>query len=187
MHPFPCQVHNFIFQIVTHQKNFVPVVLLRRMKCQLGRRECEDKPSGPGIHRAQTKDVPEERAVGGSVLAVYNDMRSDGHRWHFPLRSSHIRGDFETGLAAFKKGFIGDRRPRLEIELGSSSSLFILLEANARDAQENQSESKQCSPVIQGRSTACADDRERKLAEMIGRQGGCNLLQYLWQHIDGDP
>src|SRR5438128_11183902 len=58
-------------QIVTHEIEFVPVILFVGMNCHLSRRQREDQPSVASVHGRQSEDIPEEGAIGRRVLAVY--------------------------------------------------------------------------------------------------------------------
>src|SRR6266849_6821144 len=63
-------------QIVTHEVEFVPVILFGGMNRRLCRRQREDEPSLASVHGCQSEDVPEEEAISRRILAVYDDMRT---------------------------------------------------------------------------------------------------------------
>src|SRR5438093_12447442 len=71
-------------QIVTHEIDFVPVVLLGRMNGQFCRRQREDQPSLASVHGWKSKNVPEEEAISSRILAVDNHVRTEDHELDLP-------------------------------------------------------------------------------------------------------
>src|SRR5262245_13249112 len=84
-------------QIVTHEKQFVPLNLFGRMNSNLCRRQREDEPSVASVHRGKSEDVPTEGAISRRILAVEDYMRTKNHerclshfqRWSYDPVSLH--------------------------------------------------------------------------------------------------
>src|SRR2546425_1011528 len=57
-------------QVATHEQELVSVVSFGGMNSHLGGRKGEDQPAVARIHRRESKDVSEEGAISGRVLAV---------------------------------------------------------------------------------------------------------------------
>ena len=64
------------FQIATHKIKFVPIVLVGGMHCHFGGRQREDQPSVASVNGWESKDVPQEVAIGLRVFAVNNYVRA---------------------------------------------------------------------------------------------------------------
>src|SRR3954462_15344321 len=67
-------------QIVTHEIEFIPSMLLGRMNRQFRRRERDDQPSMASIHGCSSEDLTEKGAISGRILAVHNYMGTKDHR-----------------------------------------------------------------------------------------------------------
>src|SRR5258708_18103199 len=74
------------FQIVTHEKEFVPLERLGGMNGHFRRRQREDQPAVTGVHRGKSEDVPAEGTISRSILAVDDDMGTKDHE-RSPSRS----------------------------------------------------------------------------------------------------
>src|SRR5262245_25988047 len=66
-------------QIVTHQKEFVPLKVLGGMNGQLCRRQREDEPPVAGVHCRKSEYVPAEGAISRGILAVEDYVRAKDH------------------------------------------------------------------------------------------------------------
>src|ERR1700736_512932 len=66
-------------QVVTHEKEFVPLKRFGGMNGHFCRRQREDQPSMAGGHRGKSEDVPTERAISRRILAVEDYMRTKDH------------------------------------------------------------------------------------------------------------
>src|SRR5207253_1295175 len=71
--------HDLGLQVVTHQKEFVPVLRFGGMNRQLRGRKGEDQPTGTSVHRRKAKDVPKEGAISDCVLAVDDHVGTKDH------------------------------------------------------------------------------------------------------------
>ena len=78
-HAFGFQRRHFGFEIVAHQIKLVAGAILGGMDRGFGRRQREDQPAMPCIHRFEIENVAEERPVGLRILAEDYDMRSKNH------------------------------------------------------------------------------------------------------------
>src|SRR5215468_7783109 len=70
-------------QIVTHQKEFVPLELLGGMNGQFCRRQREDQPPVTGVHCRKSEYVPAEGAISRCILAVEDYVRAKNHERSF--------------------------------------------------------------------------------------------------------
>src|SRR5215475_10867235 len=66
--------------IVTHQVDLMPAVLLGWMYSDFRGRKCKDQPAATGIHVGETQHVAQEGAIRIGVLAVDDGMRATDHR-----------------------------------------------------------------------------------------------------------
>jgi hypothetical protein len=81
-HAFPLQRRHLGLEIVTHEIQFVPIILagiLVGMKRGLRRRQGKNQPSVACIHRLESKDVSEEGAIRLRVFAVHDYVRTEDH------------------------------------------------------------------------------------------------------------
>jgi hypothetical protein len=76
---FPAERGDLRFQVVAHEKQFMPRELFRRMNGHFRRGEREDQPPVTSVHRGKPEYVAEEDTIGCRVLAVENDMRTEDH------------------------------------------------------------------------------------------------------------
>jgi hypothetical protein len=65
--------------VIAHQEEFVEVVLVGRMHCDLGWRQREDQPSVAGVDRLVLEHITEERSISLGVLAVDDDVSTVNH------------------------------------------------------------------------------------------------------------
>lgn len=79
-------------QVVTHQVDLVPPIVLGRVHGYLRRRQGEDELIVPGIHRRKAENVPEECTIGSRMLAVDDDVGAEDHCMP-PVRPSSIGPD----------------------------------------------------------------------------------------------
>src|SRR5262245_9386698 len=70
-------------QIVTHQKEFVPLKFLGGMNGQFCRRQREDQPPMAGVHCRKSEYVPAEGAISRCILAVEDYVRAKNHERSF--------------------------------------------------------------------------------------------------------
>jgi hypothetical protein len=75
-------------QVVTHEIEFLPVILLVRMERDFSGRQSKNEPSMAGIYGTEAKDIPKERAVSCRVFAVHDDVRTEDHE---PTPFSHLQ------------------------------------------------------------------------------------------------
>src|SRR5256712_13009618 len=75
--PLRLQCRYLGLQIVTHEIDFAPVVLLGRMNGQFCRRQREDQPSLARVHGWKSKNVPEEEATSSRILPVDNNVGTE--------------------------------------------------------------------------------------------------------------
>jgi hypothetical protein len=98
-HAFPLQRRHLGLEIVTHEIEFVPIILagiLVGMKRGLRRRQGKNQPSVACIHGLESKGVSEEGAIRLRVFAVHDYMRTEDHE----LTSVPIfAGDFYSYVA----------------------------------------------------------------------------------------
>src|SRR6266853_286784 len=66
-------------QIVTHEKQFVPLTLFGGMNSQFCRRQGEDQPSVASVHRGKSEGVPTEGAISRGILAIEDYMCTKDH------------------------------------------------------------------------------------------------------------
>src|SRR5437762_7124076 len=66
-------------EIVTHEIEFVPVILFGGMNCHFRRRQREDEPSMASIHGRESENLAEKGAISRRILAVNDDMGSKDH------------------------------------------------------------------------------------------------------------
>jgi hypothetical protein len=78
-------------QVVTHEIQLMPAILISGMKCGLCWRKSKDQPPTPGIHRRKMQDVPEEGTVRIRVFAIYDYMRARDHGFPPATRSFHVK------------------------------------------------------------------------------------------------
>jgi hypothetical protein len=70
---------NFGLQIITHEIEFEPVVLLGGMHRHFRRRQREDEPSVARVHGFKSQDIAEEGTISLRIFAVDNYMRAKDH------------------------------------------------------------------------------------------------------------
>src|SRR5215469_1683397 len=80
----------FPFQVVAQEIKFVCIMVLGRVESCFCRGQGKDQPAMPRIHRFETQNVAEERAVRLSVLTV-NDYMSATNHFPSPQQSSSER------------------------------------------------------------------------------------------------
>src|SRR5437867_5358559 len=66
--------------IVTHEIEFVPVIVFGGMDCYFCRRQREDQPSVASVHGRKSENVPQEGAVSRRISAVHDHMRTKDHK-----------------------------------------------------------------------------------------------------------
>jgi len=66
-------------QVVTHEVKFVATTLFGGMNRRFRWRQREDQPSAAGVNAGKAEDVPEERAIGRRILAIYDYMGAKDH------------------------------------------------------------------------------------------------------------
>src|SRR5258706_1028286 len=66
-------------QIVTHEKQFVPLTLFGGMNSQFCRRQGEDQPPVARVHRGKSEGVPTEGAISRRILAIEDYMCTKDH------------------------------------------------------------------------------------------------------------
>src|SRR5260221_10975971 len=80
-------------EIVTHEIEFAGYVLLGGVNGRFCRRQREDKPAVPGVHRWKPQDLPEESAISRRVVAVQDHMGPKDHeRTPLERRRTRSRG-----------------------------------------------------------------------------------------------
>src|SRR5262249_28991727 len=57
-------------QIVTHEIEFVPVILFGGVNCQFRRRQGEDQPSVASVHGRKSQDLAEKGAISRRIHSV---------------------------------------------------------------------------------------------------------------------
>src|SRR5579863_1166083 len=89
-HTFSLELGDLGLEIVTHEIQFVPIILaglLVRMKRGLRWRQCKNQPSTACIYRLESENIPEEGAIRFRVFAVHNYMRTEDHGTASPYHS----------------------------------------------------------------------------------------------------
>jgi hypothetical protein len=66
-------------QIVAHEIQLVPIIILRGMKRGFRDGKFKEKPAAASVHRWKFQDVPEKLAIAFGIATVQNHMRSDEH------------------------------------------------------------------------------------------------------------
>jgi hypothetical protein len=76
--PWRFSAANSGLQVIAHQVEFMPIVLLGGMegRLRLRRQQGENQPTFTGVHGRKSQDVAKEGAVGLRVLAVDDNMRA---------------------------------------------------------------------------------------------------------------
>src|SRR5271166_835229 len=78
-HAFLLQRGHLRLEIVTHEIEFMPVILLGGMERRFPRRQSKNQPSVARIHRLESENISKEGAIRLRVLAVHDDMRTVDH------------------------------------------------------------------------------------------------------------
>jgi len=66
-------------EIVTHEKEFMPTILIGGMNGHFCRRQRKDQPSVASIHRWKSEHVPKEGAISRRIPAVDDHVRTKDH------------------------------------------------------------------------------------------------------------
>jgi hypothetical protein len=84
LNPFCGEGGYFGLQVVAHEIEFVGIaMLIGRVECGFGRRQCEDEPAMARIDGLEPEDVAKECAVRIGVFAVENYVSARDH-WNSP-------------------------------------------------------------------------------------------------------
>jgi hypothetical protein len=78
-HALLSEFRNLGLQIVTHEIEFRPVILLGGVNRRFRRRQRKDQPSMASVHRSKSQDILEEGTISRRVFAVNDYMRAKDH------------------------------------------------------------------------------------------------------------
>src|SRR5450432_576543 len=86
---FFLECRNLGRQVVTHEIELVPGILLRGMNRHLRRRQRENQPPVASVHGCKSQDVPEESPISHRILAIYDYVCTKDHEL-CPSRSHDV-------------------------------------------------------------------------------------------------